>query len=649
MRLPASTASRADSVYAALKGARPQGEDLHQVGPGETLTLAGPATPLPNGVSMAVAFSILIITTLLFLWDRLPMEIVGLLSLLALVLTNTLSPSEALAGFSNGIVITLAGLFVVGGALMKTGVAGLAGEFLERFSAGDPRRMLWLVIGLSAMLSSVMSSTATAAVLIPVVVAAAQRNRWSPSAYLIPLAYGSLIGGMLTLIGTAPNLVVDAALRGSGRPGFQFFTFAPFGLALLLVTVVYLSLLGERILPNRLPTVERDLGPTLESLTQDYNAFEDLHWVQLPSSWDPRSLATLRLRSDYHVEVLGVEERGTGLVTIPNLDTVLSRERRLLVRSGTEALARFLKAFGGLTSQYSPDERPLPAGRGVAEILLTPRSKMLGKSLAELRFSTTYGVRVHKVRRSGVTLEGDVPDIPLRYGDTLLVEGPWEKLQVLQRERFEFVVVGMPKEFATVHRLSRKGGTSLAVLGLMLSVITLGWLPTEIAVLLAAVALVMVNCLTVEEAYASIHWSSLVLVAAMLAMASALSKTGALDELTRLLIATTGGYGPYGVLVGFFLLTATLSQVISNTATTLILAPMAVDAAERLTIAPEPLLIAVAIAASAAFSTPIASPVNTLVLGPGGYRFRDFLKAGLPLQILALVIVTALVPWFFPF
>lgn len=577
------------------------------------------------------------------------MEIVGLLSLLALVLTKTLEPSEALAGFSDGLVITLAGLFVVGGALLKTGVAGLAGEFLERFSAGDPRRMLWLVVILSAMLSSVMSSTGTAAVLIPVVVAAAQKNRWSPSATLIPLAYGSLIGGMLTLIGTAPNLIVDAALRSSGRPGFAFFTFAPFGLAILLVTIAYLTFLGPRILPNRRPVIEPEIGPTIESLTQDYKAFDDLHWVWLPPSWDRIDLGTLRLRSDYHVEVLGVEARGTGALTVPNPQTVLDPGIRLLVRAGPDALSRFLEAFGGLTSPYSPDRHPLPAGRGVAEILLTPRSKMLGKSLSELRFSTTYGIRVHKVRRPGGPLEGEVPDIPLRYGDTLLVEGPWEKLQVLQEERFQFVVVGMPKEFATVHRLSVKGGEALAVLGLMLCSVTFGWLPTEIAVLLAAVALVLMNCLTVEEAYASIHWSSLVLVAAMLAMANALAKTGALDELTKILLATTGGYGPYGVLVGFFLLTAGLSQVISNTATTLILAPMALEAAQRMAISPEPLLISVALAASAAFSTPIASPVNTLVLVPGGYRFRDFLKVGFPLQILTLFIVVGLVPQFYPF
>jgi len=600
---------------------------------------------------MWIVFAILALTMILFLLDRLPMELVGLMSLLALVLTGSIEASEALAGFSNSVVVVLAGLFVVGGALFKTGVASSTARLLERWSDGSPQRLLWLVMAVSAGLSAVMSSTGTAAVLIPAVVAAARKNRLSPSKYLIPLAYGCLIGGMITLIGTAPNLVVNAALRDSGRAGFGFLSFAPAGLAILVAAMIYLSTVGRRLLPEHSEELDSIQAPTLQQILSEYRALENLQQLRIPltSRWTPRTLGQLRLRSDHGIDVLSLREPGTGLVLVPTVDSKILAGSTLFVRGQGQDLERFCLTYGATVSPYTPQEQDAPQGWGVAEVLLTPRSKLLGKSLAELNFARRYGVRVLKIRSASRELVEQVAETKLRFGDTLLLEGPWRQLQDLQRERFQFVVVGLPTEFSFQERLSARGWLSLALMAAMLLTITLGLLPTVVAVLLTAVLAILSGCLDMEEAYQSISWASVFLVATMLPMATALQKTGGLDYLTRGLLHWTGGRGPVVVLVGLFLLTALLSQVISNTATTVLLAPVALDTAQILKVAPEPLLMAVAIAASAAFLTPVASPVNTLVLGPGGYRFVDFVKVGLPLQLIVLAITTLMLPLLFPF
>jgi di/tricarboxylate transporter len=599
---------------------------------------------------MAIVFLILALTSLLFLWDRLPLELVGFLAVLALVMTGVLEPGEAFQGFSNSLLVVLGGLFVVGGALVKTGVANLAAGHLERWSEGKPARLLIGVVLGSAMLSSVMSSTGTAAVLIPAVAGAARRMGQSPSGYLIPLAYGCLIGGMLTLFGTAPNLVVDEVLRESGAPGFGLLSFAPVGAALLLIALLYLGSFNQKLFPPRVAAAERPNEPTLEELLAEYHALDDLHGLRIPTAgWQARDLRELKLRSAHGIEVLGLREPGAGTITTATPESLVPPGATLWVRAQAPALQQFCAAFAAESWPYTPRPEQIPRDHGVAEVLLTPRSKLLGKTLAQLNFARLYGVRVHSIRRSGQNLTGPLSEVPLRYGDTLLVEGRWSQLEQLRDERFQFVVIGMPRELTVPDRLTAPGRRTLIVFSLMLASVTMGWLPLEVGVLLAAVLIVLLGCLSMEEAYASIHWSSLFLVATMLAMATALSKTGGLERMAGWLLAASGSSSRVGLLVGIFLLTSMLSQIMSNTATTVVLAPVAVDAASRIGASPEPFLMAVAVAASAAFATPMASPVNTLVLGPGGYRLVDYLRAGLPLQIVTLVLVIIMVPWLFPF
>ncbi len=580
------------------------------------------------------------------------MEVVGLLSLVVLTQIGAVTSGEATEGFGNSIVIAMGGLFVLGGALIKTGVAQLAGDMMERGSGGRPRRLLLLVILVSATLSTVLSSTGTVALLIPAVVSAAHAAGRSPSKYLIPLAYGSLIGGMLTLVGGTPNLIAQDALTELGRPGLGFFSFSWIGLPILLIAITYLAIVGERWLPDRVKPSQPGASPTVDELLHEYGVLDDLYKVTLPpeARWNPASLNELRLRSDYHVDVVAIRALGSGIVSIPSADSLLRPSQVLFVKATEENLRHLADKFGVVYRPYRTDVTSPPlAGRGLAELLLIPRSRLNGKSLAESRFFRRFGVKVIQVRRGDQNLHGDFADVRLRFGDALLVEGPLPKLADLQREKFDFVVVGAPRSGESTNGLTTSGKTALVVCAFMLISITLGWLTPAIAALLASIAVVQTRCLTLEEAYGSIQWGSLFLVATMLPLGTALTKSGGVDFLAGGLLQVVGDRGPLAALAGLYLIATLLGQVMSNTATALILTPLAVDTARILEVAPEPMLMGVAFGAAMAFLTPVASPVNTLVVAPGEYRFFDFVRIGFPLHLMASVLCLWLIPLVFPF
>lgn len=584
------------------------------------------------------------------------MEIVGLLSIVTLTLIGAVTPSEATEGFGNSIVITMGGLFVLGGALIKTGVAQMAGDLMEKSSRGQPRRLLVMVVLVSATLSTVLSSTGTVALLIPAVVTASLTAGRSPSRYLIPLAYGSLIGGMLTLVGGTPNLIAQDALLAIDRPGLGFFSFAWVGAPILLVAIVYLVLVGDRLIPRRVKPSPPPSGPSVDQLLREYGVLEDIYKVTLPpdSRWKASSLADLRLRSDYGVDVVAVRALGTGVVSTPGPQTVLHPNQVIYARSTKKNLRELEAKFGiayrrykteGVAQTTATDLR----GRGLCELLLVPRSRLSGKSLAESRFFRRYGVKVLQVRRGEQNLSGDFADLRLRFGDALLVEGPLPKLAELERERFDFVVVGAPRSHEAAEGLTRSGKTALLICLAMLVAITAGWMSASAAALLAGVAVVQARCLSLEEAYGSIQWGSLFLVATMLPLGTALTKSGGVDFLASSLLDVVGGRGPLAALAGLYLISTVLGQLMSNTATALILSPLAIDIAKTLNVAPEPMLMAVAFGAAMSFLTPVASPVNTLVVVPGDYRFTDFLKVGLPLHLMATLICLVAIPWAYPF
>ena len=596
-----------------------------------------------------LVFGVLAATVILFATDRLRLDLVALFALLTLLLTRVLTPGEALAGFADPVVIMIAGLFVVGGAIFETGVADAAGRWLGRFAGSGPKRLLVIVMLATAVLSAFISSTGTVAVMLPVVVSQARRAGFAPSKLLLPMAFASLLGGMLTLIGTPPNLVANNVLRAEGLEPFNFFAFTPVGSVMLMLGIGFMLLLGQRLLPERQPPITEDISVPQGELIDAYKLREGVLELRLlpTSELVGQTLRDTALRSRYGVNVLTLTSatRHGPHPRRAEPDSLLRSGDRLLVQGERQAVERLAKEQDVLISSW---RSALPETLHLAEVLLPPRSGLLGKSLRELRFRERYRVSVLAEKRGGEVFAARTADLPLRVGDTLLVAGGRKALNELKRRAQDVIMVSEP---ADLHEeaLSRRAPWVLALLLGMLVLMTFGVVANVTAVLLAAVLMVAVGALSMNAAYRHINWESVVLIAAMLPLATALEKTGALALIVTGLLNGLGAASPYLVLLTLFALTSLLSQVISNTATTVLVAPVAFQLALDLGLSPYPLLMTVAVAASTAFATPVASPVNALVINPGSYRFGDFLKVGVLLQVLILGATLGVVPLLFPF
>jgi di/tricarboxylate transporter len=614
-----------------------------------------------------LVYGILAGAVLLFVSERLRLDVVALLALLALALTGILTPGEALAGFADPVVIMIAALFVVGDGLFQTGVAQSMGKLPGRLAGDSEVRLLVIIMLLVAVLSGFMSSTGTVAVMLPVVMGLAWARDLSPSKLLIPLSVASLLGGMLTLIGTAPNIVVSNHLAAMGREPFGFFTFTPIGIAMVGVGIAFMALVGRRLLPDRpspagRPSVEDQL--TMEELAGSWELHPQLFRLRVSedSPMAGRPLEELELPDRFRITVLEIVEEGEGgggrglrRRTQPGeLKPALAGAQFepgqvLLVQGSPEGVARMVgRGWVSLLEEVQEGD-PTAREAGIAEVLLTPRSRLLGRTLKELKFRDRYQLSVVGIKRLGESVEGDVREVPLRFGDMLLVQGPWERIRLLQHEGRDFVVAMAPREMEPALRPLDRAPLAVGIMVGMMLLMTFDLMPAVTAVLVAAVAMVVSGCVSADDAYRAVNWESVVLIAGILPMATALEKTGGMQLIVDGLARTTEGAGPLVLLVVLFVLTSGLSQVISNTATAVLLAPIAYQLALGIGAAPEPFMMTIAVAASTAFATPVASPVNTLVLGPGGYRFGDFFKVGVALQFLVLLLTVAIVPFLFPF
>jgi di/tricarboxylate transporter len=608
-------------------------------------------------------FAILGVTVALFVSDRIRLDLVALMSAAALVLFGILSPAQALAGFGDPLVIMIASLFVVSGGMFQTGVAQRMGLWLGRVAGSSEPRLVLLVMLITGLLSGVMSSTGTVAVMLPVVVTLAWRAKISPSKLLIPLAFASLLGGMLTLIGTPPNVVVTELLIAQGREPFSFFAFSGPGVMALVVGIAFMVLIGRHWLPARAASEsgEEQVSVSVRELADRYGLPARLYRLHLPRGHAVlgQRLADLHWGDRHRVQVLAVDReplapRAPSWRREPSkpaeAETRIEEGDRLLVQ-GAAADVEGLAGSCGMRLEPIDrvDEDLLPRDLGVIEVLPTPRSRWLDQTLADLHFRDRFHVQVVGVQRGGATIVEGLAQLRLRFGDTLLVQGPRVAIAALRRNQGDAVVLAEAEDVAVTRDAARKAPIAIAIMLLMLLAMTLGWTSTVMAAGLAAIAMILTGALSMEQAYRSMSWESVVLIAGILPMATALEVTGGMQLVVDALVNAVGPYGPLALLIGLFLLTSLASQVISNTATAVLVAPIALQAALTLGVSPYPLLMTVALAASTAFATPVASPVNTLVLGVGKYRFGDFLKVGLAMQLLVLVITAVTVPWFFPF
>lgn len=616
---------------------------------------------------VAVVFVILGLTFAAFVSGRWRLDVIALLSLLALLLTGILSPAQALAGFSDPLVVMIASLFVVSGALLHTGVAERAGRWLARVAGQNETRLIVMVMLFTGLLSGLMSTTGTVAVMLPVVLSLCWKARISPSKVLLPMVFAASLGAMLTLVATPPNIVVSEHLQAQGMDGFGFFAYTPIGLAMLAVGIVFMATVGRRWLVGRAPDSPGNVEerPSLAELTTGYGVPAQLFRLTVPggSPLVGASLRSLAWPERHQVMVLTVESpaepqrfrvpwRGgeAARVRPPSADTVLGAGDRLLLRGEAGAAQELATTNGAELSQVSIDSNGLfPDDLGLVEVLLTPGSRLLDASLKELRFRDRYGAQVIGVRRRGMVITEGLPELRLRFGDTLLVQGGRRATERLKQQRQDLVVLAEPADTAAQERAARKAPVALAILAAMLAAMTFGWLPLVVAALAAALAMVLSGCLRMDQVYDALQPESLVLIAAILPLATALDQTGGIDLVVGGLLGAVGEAGPLVVLLVLFLLTAAVTQVISNTTTAVLLAPIAFQLATSLEVSPYPLLMTVALGASCAFISPVSSPVNTLVLRPGQYRFADFAKVGVPMLGLVLLISLVLVPRLFPF
>ena len=597
---------------------------------------------------LLISLAVLVGMLALFVSNRWRLDLVALVGLLALVLTGVVTTAEAVAGFSDPVVLMIAGLFVVGAGLFRTGVADALGRRVEGLAGASPLRLVAVIMLVTAVLSALLSSTGTVAVMLPVVLAIARRRGLNASRLMMPVAYAALLGGMLTLIGTPPNLIVSGQLVSSGLPGFGFFSFAAPGLVMLAIGTAYMLTVGRALLPDRTSEGESEPGgPGWKELFAQYGLDEQLQQLRVPrgSLLASADVSSSELRSRYGVTVLAIASttpRGR-FVRKAEPGTMIRDDDDLYVVGRAEAIAAVVDRFG---LRVVDAHARLPAELLLVDAVVPPRSAFIGRTLRKLRLHTGVGVTVLAQRSAG---SGELLldlDRPLAAGDALLMTGSPRALREAARSRHDLVLLEDLQDDGSER--AHRAPVALAILAAMMLLMTSGAVGNVIAVLLAAVALVITGCVRIEEAYRSINFEAVVLIAAILPMATALDKTGGLAMASEALMASTGDFGPLAVMAVLFVFTAGLSQVVSNTATTVLVAPVALQAALALEVSPYALLMTIAIAASSAFATPVASPVNTLVLSAGGYRFMDFVRVGLPLQLLMLIATLLVVPLFFP-
>lgn len=604
-----------------------------------------------------IVTGILAATIAAFMLDRLRSDFVAFISLLALLLTGILTPQEATAGFSNSLVMMIAGLFVVGGAIVQSGVADLAGQWLGRVGGTSPIRLTVTVMLASAMLAAVLSANGTIAVMLPIVLSLCRRSGVSPTKLLIPLAFAASLGGALTLIGTTSNLVVNMELREAGLETFHFFSFAPASLVMLTIGIVYMATMGTRLLPKPQTGVgkaddgDRTLGfVSRPALIHSYAVDSQVCKVRIPhrSEFVGHTLRDLELRTVFRVNALAVSTSGRQgpVARRCDADTLLQAGDILFIKSSSkEAIANLVK--GGQIELIDPVAE-LPSVVHLAELIVPPRSELIGKTVREIDFFRTFGAMVLALQHGVQRDVARTSDTPLQTGDTLLIAANAGALKRLRKSRSNLLLVSEQEEQFEPLLTASARWVVMILIAMLLMMIT-GIVANVTAVLVAAVLMVIAGAFRGSNVYRSINWESIVMIASIMPLAIALEKTSALELIVGGIVDRPELTNPTLLLLLLFVITSMLSQAISSTATSLLIVPLAMQLAARLDLSPYPLLMGVALAAASAFSTPIASPVNVLVAGAGGYRFIDFLKVGVPLQLLILVGTIVIVPILFPF
>ena len=610
---------------------------------------------------MTATLTILAITIILFVNGRIRADIVALCALAAMLLLGILTPEEALAGFSSTVVIMMVGLFVVGGAILQTGLAKAASQKIMKLAAGSDIRMFLLVVTVTAVIGAFISNTGTVALMMPIVVSMAAQANMRPGRLLMPLAFASSLGGMLTLIGTPPNLVIQQALTGAGYQPLGFFSFFPVGIICIIIGIIVMMPLTKLFLYKKKgkATGKAGGGKTLDELVDEYQLSNGLrrYMVKEQSGVRNKTVAELNLRGRYGLSIIEIRSESTdrsGLIrnvrqSLAGPDSILSAGDIIYLMGDTAVMDNFAKSNGlKRLDNNNMDFYDI----GIAEIVLIPTSRLIGTMLKNSGFRERYDINVLGIKRSGNYIMTGLPEEKLMSGDVLLVQGKWSNISRLDEQETDWVVLGQPEEQARQVTLNYRAPLAAVIMVAMVAMMVFDFIPVApvTAVIVAGLLMVLCGCFrNVEAAYKTINWESIVLIAAMMPMSVALEKTGTSAMKSPSFVSSLGSMSPTVLLAGIYFTTSLLTMFISNTATAVLMAPIAMTSAIEIGASPYPFLFAVTLGASMCFASPFSTPPNALVMHAGEYTFSDYVKVGLPLQIVMGVVMTFVLPLLFPF
>lgn len=606
-----------------------------------------------------ITLAVLTVTILFFIKGKVRSDLVALCSLLALMILGVLEPAEALAGFSNSIVLMMVGLFIVGGGIFRTGLAKSIGSKILQM-AGNNESVLFISIMLvTAFIGAFVSNTGTVAIMMPIIVSMAASSNLSVRRYLMPLAFASAMG-IFTLISTPPNMVIQDSLINNGFKPLSFFSFAPIGCIAITVGIITLFFSSKLLKSKKEEKNTSQQGKTLKELVEEYKLNSNLWKISVPgdSPLVGKSLEELELTSRYGISIGKIiHKEKSGIIfkkdeeEIAKANSVILEKDILFCHGSKAHIDEFARQNNLTISEISSDERRSSIEEyGLAEAVILPNSHLENRTVAESNFREQYHVNVAGIKNSTSQFTREVKDVKMQTGDIILISGKWENIASLSTNQRDFVVIGQPEKEATKVTFDKKAPVAALILTAMVLCMTFDILPSVTTVLIAAVLMVITGCLkNMEEAYDHINWNTIVLIAAMLPMSTAFEKTGITSYISLGLSQGFGSMGPHIMLAAVYCFTSILSLFISNTATAVLFAPIAIKTAITIEASPYPFLIAVAVAASMCFASPFSTPPNALVMNAGNYTFNDFVKVGLPLQIIMAIVMIICIPLLFPF
>ena len=615
---------------------------------------------------MVTTLLVLAAASVLFVQGKIRADLVGMSALILLLLFKILTPQEALSGFSSAITMMLVSVFIVGGAVARTGLAKQISNKILSLAGTNQNVLFVLVLMVTSGIGAFVSNTGTVAIMMPIVISLAAGANSSPSRFLMPLAFASTMGGMLTLIGTTPNMIISGALEDAGYPALQFFSFLPIGVICVIVGTVFL-LFASKLLVKKDDTAGKGKAGTrsLAQLADEYQLKQEERRARiLPGSpLAEKKLREIGLFRDKCVTLVeirrkkarhGLFERPVEQI-MPESDTVLHEGDTFSFIVPDEHLEAFIESakidiLDESDALSNPSKKYTFEGFGIAEVVILSASRLVDRQVRDAGLRENYGLRVLGLRRKSETVLQNTGDMKIQAGDALLVQGKWKNIARLEEEHNEWVVVGKPQDAQGIETLDHKAPLAAIIVVLMIAAMVTNLLAPVTAVMVAALALIFGGCFrNVEEAYKTISWQSVVLVASMLPMATALEKTGAAALASKGLIEAFGDAGPYALLAAIYGVTSVVTLFVSNTAAGALCTPVAMQAAINMGLSPYPFLFGVATAASMSLAFPFSTPPNVLVMAPGRYTFMDYVKVGAPLQILFGIIMIFVLPIIWPF